>query len=230
MSDRKVVIFETSGVEADERLVRQYVVPAFHRLEDRDDVRWLIFNRYGDDPSVDGGEVLFSIFGDVEAVAEDERARWNALVAAGLADDWWTDDTEVRLDDIDDRERLHFRMRAAASRMSIEFFEAFDELPDAIDEFGGDPSETNTGICWWVCLHQLGYQANGGEEEIDLLFEDIRNRLFGLATCFGPDRAEAKIAELVETLEALPADLQRYREEHGPHEHTYADREGFEEA
>lgn len=233
MSDRKVVIFETSGVDADERLIREYIVPAFHRLDERTDVKWLIFNRYGHDPSVDGGEVLFSIFGDVEAVAADERNRWNALVADGLAEAWWTDDTPVELEEIDDREYLRFRMRATASRMSVEFFEEFDTLPDSINEFDDEPSETYTGVGWWMCLHhlvnQLGYQRNGGEEEIDLLFEDLRNRLYGLSSGFGPERAEQKIDELQESLEALPQAVHRYRDEHGEHQHTYADREAIEE-
>lgn len=233
MSDRKVVIFQTSGVDADERLIRQYIVPAFRRLGERADVKWLIFNRYGHDPSVDGGEVLFSIFGDVETVAADERKRWNRLVADGLAEAWWTDDTSVELEEIDEREYLRFRMRATASRMSVEFFEEFDTFPDSVNEFDDEPSETYTGVGWWMCLHhlinQLGYQRNGGEEEIDLLFEELRNRLYGLSSCFGPGRAEQKIDELQESLEALPQAVQRYREEHGEHQHTYADRESFEE-
>lgn len=232
MSDRKVVIFETSGHDADERLIREYVVPAFRRLESRDDVRWLIFNRYGEDPSVEGGEVLFSIFGDVEAVAGDERSRWDALVDAGFAEEWWTDDTEISLDEIDPREYLVFRLRAVASRMSVEFFDEFEEFPDAINEFGDEPSETYTGFGWWICLHmiinQLGYQANGGEEEIDILYENLRNRLFKLSACFGPERAEAKVDDLMGDLTELPNDCRRIWEERGEHQHTYADREAFE--
>lgn len=230
MSDRKVVIFETPDVETEERLIREYVVPAFGRLDGRDDVRWLMFNRYGADPSVEGGEVTFYIFGDVEAVTAEERPRWDGLVADGVADEWWTDDTDVRIDELDEREVLRHRMRAAASRMSVEFFETFEEFPDSVDEFD---DEENFGVGWWMCLHhlvnQLGYQANDGEEEIDLLFEDLRNRLYSLAVSVDVPGAEAKVDELVGELESLPADLRRFREEHGEHEHSYADREAFEE-
>lgn len=230
MSDRKVVIFETGDVDAEERLIREYVVPAFRRLDGREDVRWLMFNRYGADPSVDGGEVTFYIFGEVETIAAEERRRWDALVADGLADEWWTDDTEVRIEEFDDRELLRHRMRATASRMSVEFFDEFDELPDSIDEFD---DEEGFGVGWWMCLHhlvnQLGYQADDGVEEIDLLFEDLRNRLFSLAVSVDVPRAEAKVDELVDELESLPPDLRRFREEHGEHEHSYADRETFEE-
>lgn len=230
MSDRKVIIFETRDVNAEERLIREYVVPAFRRLEGREEIRWLMFNRYGADPSVDGGEVTFSLFGDVELVAAEEMERWDALVADGVADEWWVDDTDVRIADFDDRELLHHRIRAAASRMSVEVFEEFDDLPAAIDEFDGDET---FGIGWWMGLHyhinQLGYQANDGEEEIDLVFENLRNRLYALTVSVGVSRTEAKIDELIDELESLLPDIHHFRDEHGEHEHRYADRESFEE-
>jgi hypothetical protein len=229
MSDRKVVIFETSDVGTEEQLIREYVVPAVPRLEDREDVQWLMFNRYGHDPSVKGGEVIFYIFGDVEAVATDEREHWDGLVTDGFAEEWWTDDTEVSIADFDERELLRHRMRATASRMALYFFEEFDKFPDSTDEFHNGE---NFGIGWWMCLHhlinQLGYQRRNGEEEIDLLFEDLRNRLYGIATGVSTDHAETKIAELITELESVPPALRDFREERGEHEHQYADRETFE--
>lgn len=230
MSDRKVIIFETSDVDAEVALIREYVVPAFRRLEDRDDVRWLMFGRYGHDPSVDGGEVTFYIFGDVEPVADGERERWDQLVADGFAEEWWTDDTEVRIDELDTETRLQRRMWATASRMAVEFFEEFEQFPDPIAEFDRDEE---FGIGWWLGLHHLindlGYQADDGAEEIDLLFETLRNRLFVLAVAIDPDHAEKKVNELVELLESFPTELRAFREKHGEHQHTYADREAFEE-
>lgn len=235
MSDRLVVVFETADVDAEERLIREYVVPAFRRLDDRPDVRWASFNRYGHDPSVDGGEVLLTVYGDVEAVADAERHRWDAHVADGPAEDWWADDTDVSLGELDDRERLHQRIRAVASRMAVEFFEAFDDPPDAVDEFGTGESDVpdSAAVGWWLGLHyllnQLGYQANDGEEEVDLLFRLLRNRLYAMAVApgVGPDAAERKVEALVADLESLPTALRAFREEHGEHEHTYADREGL---
>lgn len=230
MSDRTVVIFETSTVSAEERLIREYVVPSYRRLEEREDVRWLAFGRYGHDPSVDGGEVTFYIYGDPEAVAADERDRWNELVADGVVDEWWTDDTEVRIDDLDPSELLHTRLWATASRMAVTFFEEFDEMPDSIAEFGADEQ---FGVGWQVGLHHLindlGYQSGEGEEEIDLLFELLRSRLFALALAIDPDWSGEKAEELIAALESLPAELRAFREEHGEHRHTYADRAAFEE-
>jgi hypothetical protein len=228
MSDRLTVIFETADVDAEERLIREYLAESVPRLDARDDVELVFFNRYGHDSSVGDGEVLFSIIGDCEAVKEDEQDRWDALVINGLADEWWTHTPEFDLDEIDERDWLHFRMRAVATQMTLEFFKRFEQLPDSINEFNEEPSETHTGVGWWMCLHHLinqhGYQANGGEEEIDLVYEDLQNRLFGLATSFGMDRAHSKIDELIESLEGRKEDVRRYREEHGQHQHTYADR------
>lgn len=230
MSDRKVVIFETDDTDAEERLIREYIVPAFRRLDDRDDIRWLMFNRYGADPSFEGGEVTFYIFGDVEIVAAEERERWDALVADGVAEEWWTDDTEIRIDEFDDEELLRHRMRATASRMSVESFKEFDELPDSIDEFD---DEGNFGVGWWMCLHHLvnqhGYQSNAGEEEIDLLFEDLRNRLYFLAGGVDTQSAEEKVDELISELESLPSAIREFVGEGGEHEHRYANRDTFEE-
>lgn len=234
MSDRKVVVFATKDVEVEARLVREYVVPAFRRLEDHPGVRWLSFNRYGHDPSVEGGEVLFVVYGDAEAVAADERDRWDDVVDAGLAEDWWIDDSEVRLSALDDREQLHQRIRATASRMAIEFFEEFEDPPPALDEFDTTVESAfpdAEAVGWWLGLHylinQLGYQANDGEEEVDLLFRLVRNRLFALAVApgVGPETAAAKAKELADELASLPPELQQFRDEYGEHEHTYAERE-----
>lgn len=236
MTGRLVVVFATEDVESEARLVREYVVPAFRRLEDRPDVHWLAFNRYGHDPSVEGGEVLLVVYGDLEAIVEAERDRWHALVDDGFAEDWWVDDTRVSLSEMDDQERLHQQIRATASRMAVEFHEAFEDRPAAIDEFGSDEDSEfpdSSAVGWWLGLHylvnQLGYQANDGEEEIDLFVRLVKNRLLALAVApgHGPGAAEAKTDELLDELESFRPELHRFRDEYGVHEHTYADREAL---
>ena len=230
MSDRKVGIFEASDIDAEERLIRKYVVPAFRRLDDRAEVRWLMFNRYGADPSVDGGEVSFYIFGHVEAVPTEERPRWDGLVENGIADTWWTDDTDVSINEFEEAKLLHHRIRAAASRMSVEFFEAFEQLPAAID---AAESDNRYPVGAWMCIHylinQFGYQHDQGEEEIDMLVQTLRNRLRVIAGTVGTDQAEAKIDELLGTLNSLPAELREAVGEGGEHEHRYVDRAAFED-
>lgn len=218
MSEQMKIVFEVATAAAEERLIREYISPAFDRIEQRSDAQWPIFNRYATDPSVEKGELLFIVFGDAEAVVSDERPQWNDLVADGVLLDWRTETTDARIDALNEQERYRYRLRAAASRMSLEFFEVFDPLPDSFHQL--DAEEQSIG--WELCLHhiinQLGYQENCGEEEVDLLFRGLVSRLYAMAIApgYGAEFAEGKIEELTTELESLPPELQRLQEERQP--------------
>lgn len=225
MAERTVVIFDTESVEAEERAVREYVVPAMERLGDAEACESVFFNRYGHDPSVDGGEVDLYVFGDPEEIRSRERDRWDELVADGPAEAWWTDDRPVDPDSFDPEKRLRNRLRATAGRMAAEFFAEFeDDRPDALDTFD---SEGEFGVGAQTLLHhllnQLGYQADDGAEEIDLCFENVESRLYAMAASTSVERAARKCEELSAELEALPEDLAEFRDAHGEHVHKYAD-------
>lgn len=232
MAERTVVVFETDSVEAEESVLREYVLPAMERLEDAEDCELAFFNRYGHDPSVDGGEVDFYVFGDPEAIRNRERDRWDELVEDGPAEEWWTDDAPVDSESFDPEKRLQIRLRATASRMAAEFFAEFeDDRPDALDTFD---AEGEFGVGATTLLHhllnQLGYQAEAGEEEIDLCFENVRNRLYALAASTSVERATSKCEALAGELDELPDDLAEFREAHGEHVHKYADADSKDEA
>lgn len=70
MPDRLVESSETVRVDTEERLIRKYLYSAVPRLDERDEVELVLFNRYGHDPSVDDGKVLFSIIGENESAFE----------------------------------------------------------------------------------------------------------------------------------------------------------------
>lgn len=218
MTEQIKVVFEVATAAAEERLVREYVAPAFSRIDQRDDAQWPMFNRYGTDPSVETGELVFIVFGDTEAVVSDERPRWSDLVDDGVLLDWQTETPGIRIDSLEEQERFRYRLRTAASRMSLEFFEVFDPLPDSLHEL--DTEEHPIG--WELCLHhvinQLGYQENCSEEEVDLLFRGLVSRLYAMAIApgYGAEFAEGKIEELTTELESLPPELQRLQEEHQP--------------
>lgn len=211
------VTFEVADVDAEERVIREYVAPAFERLCERGDAHWPAFNRYGNDPVVDAGRVVFLVFGDVDAIVDDERSHWEELVADGLVIDWQIDEPGVDTADLDEREELRYRLRSVASRMSLEFFDAFDELPDALDEFDNEEYQIGGGFCLHHIINQLGYQANDGEEEIDILFRCLTGRLHALAVSpgTGVEAAEEKISELTAELGSLSAELYRRHGDHG---------------
>lgn len=227
MAERTVVIFETDSVEAEERVLREYVLPAIERLESADICESVFFNRYGHDPSVGGGEVDFYAFGDAEAIRDSERDRWDELVEDGPAEEWWIDDTPVDSESFDPEKRLQIRLRATASRMAAAFFAEFEEdRPDALDTFdtGGEFGVGMTTLLHHL-LNQLGYQADDGEEEIDICFENVRNRLYATAASTSVERATDKCETLTSELDGLPDELAEFRDAHGEHVHKYADSE-----
>ncbi|ELZ84172.1 hypothetical protein C455_00667 [Haloferax larsenii JCM 13917] len=212
MSKLKKVVFTVADVATEERLIREYVASAFERLEARDDAQWPVFNRYGQDPSVSHGEVVFYLVGDTEALIRDERSRWDDLVDNGLVDEWELVDPNVDVTELDDRQRLQFRLRYAASRMSLACLDTFDPLPDALDEFEDEDYAVGWGSCLHHLINQLGYQGNGGEEEIDLLFQSLVGRLYATNVSAGPETTLDKIGSLKAELDELAEQLQEQAE------------------
>lgn len=204
MPVRTTVVFETDGVEADERFVREYVLPAMDRLPERDWCRDVGFLRYGHAPREDGGEVRVHLSGDVERIVESESGRWETLVEKGRIRDWEVVGPE---DDSDkfgpNGEEMVARLQFLSSRMSKHVFEEFDPDEDLapVDTY---PEEGPVPVGWWSLLHFLAdQQALSPDEEIDAYVEGIRNRLWTLGLAYDYDRADERIDDLVETLEEI---------------------------
>lgn len=201
MSDRTTIVFETAGADADERLIREYVLPAMERLPRSETCEDVGFLRYGHAPDSDGGEVRLYLRGDVEALVADESPRWDALVEDGFAAGWVDDGPE------DDTETFGERggetvadLQFLASEMSKPVFEstvAADLAP--VDSY---PDEGPVPVGWWTLLHFLADQrALSADEEIDAYTEGIRNRLWAIGLSAGAEASNEKIDELVADLE-----------------------------
>lgn len=201
MSDRTTIVFETADEAADERLVREYVLPAMDHLPESDGCEEVGFLRYGHAPASDGGEVRLYLRGDVDAVVANESPRWDALVEDGLARSWVDDGPE------DDRDTFGEQggeavadLQFVASRMSKVAFEA-DVTADLapVDSF---PDEGPVPVGWWTLLHFLADQrALSADEEIGAYTEGIRNRLWAIGLSAGAEASNEKIDELVAELE-----------------------------
>jgi|APHM01.1.fsa_nt_gi hypothetical protein len=205
MTGELQLVFEVADVTAEEQLLRTYIRPAFERFWEHEDVRWPLFNRYGQDPAAEQGELRVTVFGDVETVVADERPRWIALDESGRVINLHVRVTEAHPTEMNKRRQHRYRVRAAASRMSLAFIADFDELPPAVTHRGGP-------VGWELCLHhlinQLGYQGDNGREEIDLLFEGIAARLRAMTEA--PDQG---VTESVETVNRLQTELELVAEE-----------------
>jgi hypothetical protein len=205
MTEQLLVHFTTTGPEADERLIRDYVLEAVDRLPELSSCDGVGFVPAGHKP-IEGGLVLLQIVGDVDAVVENERDRWDALVEEGLAEDWsrGESDRDIVSHWGEKGAELRTRHDLLAARMSRLVFEEFDTPPDPVDSYPEeeDDRESPTGIGWWTLLHiltlQQGYPYG---MEIDAYAEGIRDALHHIVLYEGPEPANVKIDEVIETLE-----------------------------
>lgn len=203
MSDRTTIVFETADEDADERLIREYVLPAMEHLPESDVCEAVGFLRYGHAPASDGGEVRLYLRGDADAVVANESPRWDALVEDGFARSWVDDGPE------DDRETFGERggeavadLQFVASRMSKVAFEA--DVTDDLAPVDSFPGEGPVPVGWWTLLHFLADQrALSADEEMDAYLEGIRNRLWTVGMADGEARANERIDDLVAELEGV---------------------------
>jgi hypothetical protein len=201
MTGKIVISFQTAGPKADEQFIREYVLPAMERLPTLDSCDDVGFLRYGHDPKANHGEVRLHLSGDPEAIVRQEQDRWDKLVTDDLADSWESieEDDEAKFGPTG--AELSDRLTFLSSKMSKLAFEEFDadEFPSPVDTY---PNEGPIPIGWWVLLHFLAdQQAHSADEEIDTYVQGIRNRLFALGGFHGYDRADARIDDIIETLE-----------------------------
>lgn len=212
MTDRRLVHFTTTGPAADERLVREYVLEAVERLPERPDCDGVGFVPAGQKP-MDGGLVLLQLVGDVDAVVERERDRWDALVDEGLAEDWslGAADGAPASHWGESGAELRTRLEVLAARMSRLVYEEFDEAPDAVDAHPAeaDAREAPTGTGWWTLLHLLTLQRGYSyEREIDAYAEGIRDALHKVVQYEGYEPAGEKIDDVVDSLERVREEVE----------------------
>lgn len=196
----------TDGHEADERLIREYVVPAVDRLNDINGCDGVRFTRFGMGPW-EKSEVKLGIYGDYEAVIEAERDRWDELVSNDLIESWSRDGVPFAEFSEEVQEFLG-RTYLLASQMAVQYYEEFDEQPGLVDEFP-DRTEQQIGLnlAIHVLINQLGYDTH---EEIQAYMSNIRGRLRAMTQVHDYDTSRevvndlrAQLDEVEETIDEL---------------------------
>lgn len=225
MTNRVVAILHTDEREKEERVIREYVIPAMERLEGDNRCKFTIFNRYGHHPNVEGGEVLFYIYGDSEELHKQEQAYWAELKEQGLIEEWWTDDEDVTFESFGDSKKLRLRLRALASRMSVLFHDEFEDFkPDAINTFPDENPELPAG--WWgLCHHLINQQGYTNDDEIEIYKRGVRGRLFFEGMAESVEKSERKVEDVIDFIEEVPENVAEVREEQGRHRYAYEDKE-----
>jgi hypothetical protein len=210
------LIFETPDIDTEERFVREYILPTFEREPPGLDHGW--FHRYGQDPTVDGGEVRLVFEGDPDALVDAERGRWETLRAEEVLDGWrMRGYDEAGYDSLlDEQTDAHgewggefmYRVKPMIVEMTAAFLSEFDEIPPAVGtESASNPSQ----LGYWAAVHylcnHLGYDWH---EEIDLYAKGIRNRVRSLTDYEGIEEAREALDDAIARLESVEEDLDEF--------------------
>lgn len=188
------VTVDTPDGETEEQFVREYIVPAVKRLSESYEI--IFYGRYSASTSVDGGRVKVVFKGDPDEILAEERNRWDSL---DCVDSWETEieseEDESRMDEHE--QSLVEHCGRVAAQMNVHYFEEFDERPPT----GRVTEERFHTRGVWVLIHfLLNEQGYSLEEEVDVLFLALRDRLARLGVEYDFQRVEQEISELHEQL------------------------------
>lgn len=206
------ISFVTDGHNADERLIREYIIPSLDRLEEIDGCKGVRFTRFGVDPRWEKSEVKLGIYGDAEAVIQAESDQWDELESKGLIESWSCDGAPFP-DSPEEVQEFLSKCYSLASKMAAEYYREFGERPEIVDEF---PEKTERSAGLWIVLHilvnQLGYDA---DEEIDAAMNLIRSRLTALTEFHDHDYARERVADLRAQLDEAEQRIDELEEQGG---------------
>lgn len=159
----------------------------------------------------DGG-VIVRIWGDdVDAVVEDERERWDRLVEDGTARSWeWSEDGDALVEHLGERgAERYLQFVGLSTRLSRLVHEELETSPDPVDDYPDERRAAPAGVGWWRLLHLLTIQQNYRYgEELDAHVEGIRSVVHTIAQFDDRGRAIREVDAVVESLEALRAEIQ----------------------
>ena len=206
------VSFVTSGHDADERLIREYVVPALKQLETIEGCKGVRFSRFGMDPRYDRSEVKLGIYGNPEAVIESERGQWDDLVEEGFIESWSREGAPFANQPEVVQEFLG-QAYVLGSKMASEYYERFDDRPGFVEEVTDDAGRRyGLWSAFHVLANDIGYAA---EEEVDAYELLLRDRFVALTELRGHDFVRDRIDDLRTELDDLEATVDDLEEQGG---------------
>lgn len=212
----QVVVFAETPDDAD-RFIREYVLEAIDRLRELDACQRVWFVPGSDPETGERSVVAMTIEGDPDTIIDHEEDRWNSFVGDGLITRW---EHEKKRYEEDPAERLGEKtaewipilnqLEAEMAKLAYETFEEHGTVPGAIDLYPEQDGEQQLG--WWSVLHTVTYQLNYSlDEELDAYRYGIEHTLRNFAEFEGEDEAEARLDELINTLEAKREEIKEGR-------------------
>lgn len=204
MAPRTSVLVEAESNDAAETFVRDYAVEAVDRLPKMEGCEWFSYISQGHpDEPFDRRYVNLLLYGDAEAIIEEERPRWQSYVDEGLLIDWEVgntrEDGKIAEEYGEEVAELSERLMKLETDIATRTLEEFDELPAPVDEL---PEKSPYPVGWWgvphTVMHQLNYDL---ADELDVYRFGIEHTLRNYAEHDSPERADEELDKIIERLE-----------------------------
>ena len=219
--------FSTGSTADAERFLTEYVFDAIDRVQDMDacDCFTFVPSQPATGDRTTGLQVpppdhtiVLTIRGETDDIIDAERDRWDTLVDEGIVTEWEfkrSVDVDELVDELGQkRATLVAHTSNLSARVAALAYEAFEDLgttPGAIETY---PDEESDGapFGWWSVLHNVTVQLNYSiDEEVKAYRYGLEHTLRNIAEYEGEDEAEARLNEVIETLEAIRTDIEQGR-------------------
>lgn len=205
------ILFLTETEAATGRFIHEYVLGAMNRGPEIEGCEGISFDR--DEQRVDDGDsVTLVVFGDFEAFVASEQERWKDHQTAGLIETWETNsltDEQLAWKFGEQGAELAKRLLPLGGEMGKLAYQQFDDepFPHPVD---GSPGDNGwMPVSWWTVLHHLtvGNLGYSPSDEIDMCVAAIEEDLRIIAERTGEEAVDAKIDNMIDTLEGLREDV-----------------------
>lgn len=210
------------------RFLREYMVPAWERLNDHEAFESGWFWPAGDFAShetpelsrerhdleqLEQGQIILVVNGDPEPIIETEQERWQAYREEGLLTDWETRSFDPEYRNV--REKMHekygevggdraYILRSIAADVTVDCLANTDSRLPAVGESSEDDP---VPIGFWAMIHFLmKQQGYDWYQEIDACTMAIKNRLRSLATFHGEATAREELESVLDSIESVDLD------------------------
>lgn len=216
MAQKFSIRFDMNSPDAREQFIEEYALEAIDRLTEFEDCNSLMFVPGIDQETGERSGMSLSGAGDLDALIDYERDRWDTLVEEDVVVEWERElvmgEEEIAESVPQEVAEWHGQLEQLSSEMfKIAYgrFDDLDKVPGAAETFS---EYEDTQLGWWVILHnltvQMGYDLT---EELDVYTHGVEHTLRNFAEYEGEDAAEERIDALIAELEGMREDVKEGR-------------------
>ncbi len=218
--------FSTGSRANAERFLTEYVPNAIDRVQDMDacDCFTFVPSQPATGDRTTGLQVpppdhtiVLTIRGDTDDIINAERDRWDTLAEEGIITEWEVKrsaDVDELVDELGEKRATLVahtsNLSARVATLAYQTFEDLGTVPGAVETYPDESDAAPFG--WWSVLHTVTVQLNYSlAEELEAYRYGIEHALRNVAEHEGEDEAEARLDDVIETLEAMRTDIKQGR-------------------